>query len=194
MLEKLSERFTDFLSVKGIIQEENREIYIYGFIALLSTIINIAIVLTIGITAGIFLETIIFFLMFGVLRVYCGGYHAETHISCILIFIGIYGFAMAVAKFLPVDYYVVFSLFAGTVSLLTVFLMAPIEHKNKPFIEDEYVKFKKMSRIIAALQFLLIIVFNILFPDAAKVAVLVSLAMLGVNFILILARVVDKRR
>ena len=45
MLQRYSEQLTEFLMVKGIIESENREIYEYGFVALLSTVINIIIVL-----------------------------------------------------------------------------------------------------------------------------------------------------
>lgn len=193
MLQKFSDQFTDFLLMKGIIQSENREIYTYGFVALFSTAINIIIVLTIGIMAGIILESIFFIIMFGVLRVYCGGYHAQSHISCILIFITIYGFSMAVVKFLPADFHGTFSLFFGIISFVIIFLLAPIEHQNKPFIDDEYSKFRIMSRIIASLELMGICLIAVFFSDAIIAAVLISLAMLGVTFILILAKLTGKR-
>jgi accessory gene regulator B len=194
MLQRYSEQLTEFLMIKGIIQSENREIYEYGFVALLSTVINIIIVLTIGITAGIFLETIIFMFMFGILRVYCGGYHAESHITCVLVFIGIYGLAMTVVKFLPEEACGIFSVLAGVISFVFILFLAPIEHKNKPFIGDEYSKFRTISRIIAALELMAIFLITVLFSETIKVAVLISLAMLGVTFILILAKVEGKRR
>ena len=193
MLQRFSEQFTDFLSLKGIIQNENREIYTYGFVALFSTLINIIIIITIGIATGMFLDTVIFMFMFGVLRVYCGGYHANTHAACILFFITIYGVTMAVANFLPADHRVVFSLLAGLISFIIIFLLAPIEHKNKPFIGDEYSKFRFMSRIIAAFEFIAICIIAVFYPEAIKAAVLISLAMLSVTFILIVAKATEKR-
>ncbi|HHU89594.1 MAG TPA: accessory gene regulator B family protein [Clostridiaceae bacterium] len=193
MLQKFSEQFTDFLLMKGIIESENREIYTYGFVALFSTAINTIIVLTIGIIAGIILESIFFVLMFGILRVYCGGYHAETHISCVLIFIGIYIAAMAIARLLPIEAQSVFSVFAGIISFFLIFLLAPIEHKNKPFIDDEEIKFRRMSRIIASVELMSILIITAFFSRAIGAAVLMSLAMLGVTFILILAKAAEKR-
>ena len=52
MLQRLSEQFTDFLLMKEIIENENREIYEYGLVALFSTAINIIVVLTIGVNAA----------------------------------------------------------------------------------------------------------------------------------------------
>jgi len=193
MLEKLSERLTDLLLMKGIIDRENREIYTYGFEALLSTVINFIIVLTIGIIAGIALESIFFVFMFGILRMYCGGYHAETHISCILTFTGIYGSAMIIAKFLPVAAGSVFSIIAGTISFVVILFLAPIEHKNKPFIDDEEAKFRKISRIIASMELISIYLITAFFPIAIKAAVLIALAMLSVTFVLILAKATEKR-
>jgi len=193
MLERFSEQLTDLLLMKGIIDNENREIYTYGFVALFSTVINIIIVLTIGIIAGIALESIFFILMFGILRMYCGGYHAETHVSCILIFTGIYGTAMITARLLPVEAGAFFSIIAGTFSFVVILLLAPIEHKNKPFIDDEETKFRKISRIIASMELISIYLITAFFTTAIKAAVLISLAMLSVTFILFLAKATEKR-
>jgi len=193
MLQKFSEQLTDFLLIKGIIDSEDREIYTYGFEALLSTVINIFIVLTIGIVAGIALESMFYLLMFAILRVYCGGYHAETHISCILIFTGIYGTSMITARLLPVEAESIFSLITGTLSFVAILILAPIEHKNKPFVDDEKVKFRKTARIIASLQLMSIYLINGIFTPAMKAAVLISLAMLSVTFILFLAKATEKR-
>jgi len=193
MLQRFSENLTDLLLTKGIIDSENREIYTYGFVALFSTAINIIIVLTIGIIAGIALESIFFVLMFGILRMYCGGYHAETHIACILIFTGIYGTAMIIARFLPIEAGSVFSMIAGTFSFVAIFLLAPIEHKNKPFIDDEEAKFRKASRTIASLELISIYLIIAFFTTAIKAAVLIALAMLSVTFILILAKATEKK-
>ena len=194
MIQKFSDQFTDFLLFKGIIENENREIYAYGFVALFSTVINIIILITIGLITGLLFETIIFMLMFGVLRVYCGGYHAQSNVSCILIFVMFYGLSMAVVKFLPADFHGTFSLILGITSFLIIFLLAPIEHKNKPFIGDEYRKFRIMSIIIAAIELKALCFIIKFFPGSIEVALLISLAMLGVAFILILAKVTEKRR
>ncbi|NLX64627.1 MAG: accessory gene regulator B family protein [Clostridiaceae bacterium] len=193
MLQRLSEHLTDLLLIKGIIDSENREIYTYGFVALFSTVINMIIVLTIGIAAGIALESIFFVLMFGILRMYCGGYHAETHIECILIFTGIYGTAMIIAQLLPVEAGGIFSIIAGTISFVVIIFLAPIEHKNKPFIDDEEAKFRKISRIIASMELISIYLITAFFTTAIKAAILIALAMLSVTFILILAKATEKR-
>ncbi len=194
MLQKFSEQFTDFLLMKGIIQSENREIYTYGFVALFSTAINIIIILTIGIMAGIILESMFFIFMFGIIRIYSGGYHAETHISCVLIFVGFYGASMAVAKFLPVEMGNAFSLSVGIISFAVILSLAPVEHKNKPFIEGEQRKFQILSRAIASVEFMGICLITVFFYEAIKAAVIISLAMLCVAFTLILAKATEIRR
>lgn len=194
MLQRFSEQFTAFLLTKGIIQDEYHEIYSYGFVALFSTLINIIIMLTIGIAVGIFFETVLFMLMFGILRVYCGGYHAKTHVSCIFIFIAIYGFSMAVAEFLPENFRGAFSILTGIICFVIIFFLAPIEHENKPLIGDEYSKYRLMSRVIAGMQLIAISLITIFFSHALKAAVLISLAMLTVTFILILAKATEIRR
>lgn len=194
MLQRISDRLTDQLILKGVIPEENQEIYTYGFSALLSTVINALVMLIIGILSGLLLETFIFMLSFAVLRVYSGGYHADSHISCILMSASIYAIAMLITQFMPVQYSVIFSVLIGVISFFAIIIFAPIEHKNKPFIEDEYKKFKLISRMIAACEIGVICIIAIFFSKIIRIAVVLSLAMLGVSFVLILAKIIEKRR
>lgn len=194
MIQRLSDRLTGQLILKGVISEENQEIYTYGFLALLSTVVNALIMIIIGILLGLFFETIIFMFAFGVLRVYSGGYHANSHFSCILLSASVYCLAMLTIKFMPTQYSHIFSVLIGIVSLVVIVIFAPLEHINKPFVGDEYNKFRFMSRMIAICELGIIFIIAIFFYKIIRVPVVISLAMLGVSFVLILAKILEKRR
>jgi accessory gene regulator B len=185
---------TDFLLNKNIVSRDDREIYIYGFEALLSTVLNAFLVLITGILIGLLKETLIFLMGFALLRVYSGGYHAKTHLGCILTFAGIYGISMAIITFLPEQYTFFVSSSAGVLSLLFILINAPLEHKNRPFVDNEYKTFKFMARTVVVLEGFIIALILIFFNQHSKAALLLSLAMFSVMFVLALAKIIDKKR
>lgn len=193
MILNISARMTDFLLEREIVRKEDREIYLYGFEAMLSTIVNIVLTLTAGLVSGLFSETLIFMISFAVLRVYSGGYHAKTHTGCILTFAGIYAFSMAAAVLLPQQYAALVSIAAGAFSLVYILINAPIEHKNRPFVDDEYRNFRRICRMVAVLEAFLITILLVFFVQFSKTALVISLAMLGVTFILALAKKIESK-
>lgn len=194
MIHQCSNRLTDFLLNKNIVSDEDREIYIYGFEAMLSTVVNAFLILIIGIVTGLLKETLIFLLGFALLRVYSGGYHARTHIGCILTFAGIYGISMAIVTLLPEQYTSLVSLSAGALSLLFILVYAPIEHKNRTFVDNEYKTFKFMARTIVLIEGFIIILIQLFFQQHLKTALILSLAMFSVMFVLALAKIIEKKR
>lgn len=194
MLQQVASDLTQLLLKKEIVREQDKEIYIYGFEAMLSTIINAILVLTIGILTGLLLETLIFIISFALLRVYCGGYHAKTHVGCILMFLIIYGSAMLAPYLIRAQYYGLFSIAISGVSLLVILIYAPIEHKNRPFVGNEYLTFRRLARIIALLEAVLIVFISVILQDFSKIALILSMAMMSVVFILALAKIIEKKR
>lgn len=194
MLQQFAGSLTDTLLKKEIVKEEDKEIYIYGFEAMFSTVINTLLIITIGILIDMLLETTIFFVSFAILRVYCGGFHAKTHLGCISAFVTIYGFAMAITNFFPLQYATVFSIAIGAASLLFILKYAPIEHKNRPFVENELKNFQLMSRIIALLEMAITVLISVFIPKFIKVSLIISIAMFSVAFILALAKIIERKR
>ena len=100
---------------------------------------------------------------------------------------------MAVYCFLPVEYSMIFSMVAAGFCLILIFLLAPIEHKNRTFEGDEYIKFRFISRIIALSYFSIIYTISIFFIEYMMIATVMALVMLSVSFVLILALILYER-
>ncbi len=194
MLQQVASDLTELLLKKEIVKEQDKEIYTYGFEAMFSTIINTILVLTIGILAGTLLETLIYLICFALLRVYCGGYHAKTHVGCILMFVGLYGSAMFIPHLIPAQYNGLLSIVIGGISLTAIFLYAPIEHQNRPFVGNEYKTFRKLARIIVLLEAALIVFISAIYQNFSKIALIISMAMISVVFILALAKIIERKR
>lgn len=192
MIDKCGARLAGILCDNHIIKEEDKEIIVYGLDALLSTLINLVIILALGLALGLLGQTAVFLLSFAILRVFAGGYHAKTRIGCTASFLVIYLTAMALQQYTPETFIKPAAIGLAVISLAAVFILAPVEHKNRPYQGNEYQSFKKISRIVASLQALLVIA-GTLFTAYADLAYCISLAMLGVTVILILARKLEAR-
>lgn len=90
MIHRLSVILSERLCEKDC-TEEDRNIYIYGIEILLSSVINIALCVSISLLCGRILDAFIFLIIFCSLRMYVGGYHANSHFECCGMFLFSYG-------------------------------------------------------------------------------------------------------
>lgn len=192
MLQQIAVNFTDYLVKKNVAKQEDREIYIYGFEALFSTLVNTILVIISGILLGILKETIIYVIGFAILRVYCGGYHAKTHIGCVTYFGVLYFSSMALIYFFPYQYSASFSVASAILSYLFILKFAPIEHKNRPFVGNEFAVFRRAARIIGFLEVCVITIIAFTQPHLAKVSLTLSVAVLSVVAVMVTALAVNK--
>lgn len=186
MLDKCGAKLAEALCDNHIIKEENKEIIVYGIDALLSTLINVILVLGLGLVLGLFLPTVVFLISFAVLRVFAGGYHAKTRIGCTASFLTMYLTGMALYRYTPEMLVKPAAIILAVVACVSVFILAPAEHPNRPYQGNEYQIFKNISRIIVSLQTLVVIA-GTFFMGFMNLAYCISLAMLGVTIILVLA-------
>lgn len=141
MLSSAIEKVVDKWTGLGIIGDNTRDVYIYGLDLLLFTVINL---LTITVTAaltGRLTETLILLAVVIPLQVFGGGYHAETHLRCFLImFIGWWIVYPLIFILQPVSATVI-----ASVSLIIVFVFAPVPHSNAPMSDRKQRKMKKIA-------------------------------------------------
>jgi len=86
MIHSLANRVASVFVAYGESSEENADIYAYAAEAIIAFLVNLAICLMIAFVFGRLLEGLVFILGFAVLRRHTGGYHANTHLKCILTF------------------------------------------------------------------------------------------------------------
>lgn len=98
MIKKLSNAYADALVSYGIITQDQKEIYTYGFTAFIVNIINYSIFLSLGICFNSVIETILFFLFYVSLRNIIGGFHAKTPTKCLLYGIMMWAIVIAIYK------------------------------------------------------------------------------------------------
>ena len=111
MIHNLSEIITNFLASKKVINENESDIYIYGYETFFSGVIDLIITLILGILFRRLITAIVFFVMFVSVRMYTGGYHADSYLKCKMIFIGIIISVLGVT-YIKFPLYIVFLIIA----------------------------------------------------------------------------------
>ena len=124
-------------------------IYAYGMELLLSDMLNTLIVLLIALISHTLPSVIVFVAVFMGLRKLVGGYHANSHLSCMFTLIVVmlifsYGICNVSGKLIWL-----FSVGFLALALPIIFCIAPVPHPNKPMSEEKGVKLRRRSRIFA---------------------------------------------
>ena len=147
MLENLAKSTARFFVSQNIVKSEYEEIYAYGMEIILSTVFNGLIVLIIAILSDTVLLSLLFFTAFILMRRSAGGYHAKTHIGCMMILIAVHLMFMVLINVIPDSIIPILSYFSIAYSCISVYLFAPVEHPNKPVSSDDRRKLRMKSLV-----------------------------------------------
>lgn len=157
MINRLSGKLSDILSCKLNSTHEEKEVYAYSIEVILSLILNLIILYETAYIIGKIPELIFFIIFFSGLRTYAGGYHARTHIECmILSFIIFIISSMSSTWF--VAYGEILIIFGIITSILLVFKYAPSESDNKPLSNSQRKQYRLISRGIVIIYSATIII------------------------------------
>ena len=188
LIARMSRNISSFFVSKGIISEDDKDVYIYSFEILLSTVVNFFALVLISIITHTIPETALYILGFVPLRQIAGGYHAKNHFRCFWILMFSYSIFLTLVYFLPMDFVFITIFVSGILSVVLVFVFAPSEDINKPFSNEETIRFKRKSRFIimayiVLISLLAVFITNKIFAFSLASGVLtVSISLLA-NFI-----------
>lgn len=144
MFEVLSERITGWLLANEAIPREDKEIYRYGIQQGMIALLNLGTTMVIGVVFGKLLESILFMAAYIPLRSYAGGYHAKTAVRCYFFSIVMMSAVLWVMRY--VTYYGLICVCLTAVSGSMIWLLVPVEDRNKPLDDVEKVVYRKRAR------------------------------------------------
>ncbi len=172
--------FISSILVKNkLIEEEDSIFYQYGFEILIDTVLQTILMLIIGILLGKPMETLVFLIIFTSIRRYSGGYHADSKLKCTLVST----FVMLISIEFPIFFTNRVSYIIGAIlSIITIWVFAPVEHVNRPLTDEAKKHCRIYSRILTVLTAIAILVLNIYKPEYAYTASL-SLFMVAILII-----------
>lgn len=156
---------------KGKIEEDERPIFQYGYELTINILINIVLAIIIAAIFRKTAEVAIFLIGYMPLRSYAGGHHAKTHERCTVVSAAILVILCLWLDIIPSGWYLPATVVSTVATGITVFLLAPVEDKNKPLTDGEKRVFGKRARLLLLLEALLIGVFA-------------ALSMLNISFVL----------
>ena len=149
MVKLCAKKITSFLIYNQSINSDEYELYKYGFETLIAFIINIFIILIISFLAGKFKYTLLFLCCYCPIRQYTGGYHAENYKKCLGVFIIIYLMDVTMLNWIKILKLNEILLLMELISFIGIWILAPIEHREKPLTNKERVHYKKVSRCLS---------------------------------------------
>ncbi|WP_313129297.1 accessory gene regulator ArgB-like protein [Anaerocolumna sp.] len=128
----ITEKYISKLIQYQIIEEENKEIYMYGLECYILKIIHTCIFLAIGLLTDTFPNTIIFLMAYSLLRTYAGGYHANSLRKCFLFSIIISFTVVLTSYYLTrIEVSNIYSISLLIISLFVVGKFAPVDTEKK---------------------------------------------------------------
>lgn len=171
-MQNLARLTSERLAKQGIIPEKEVALYRYGFEALYFSLAELLSIMLVALVVGNFWETMLFFAAFIPLRVYAGGYHASTRLGCYLTSLGVYAGFTVVMKFIPAQSVVPFIVLGSILSLLIIWLYAPLVHNNHKVSQESRQRYRIRSRIICLAEILLIVMGLFLALDSRMILAL----------------------
>lgn len=165
-----------------IIKHDDRELYIYGFNQGLNILLNLITTLVVGLLFHNILEVAIFIAAYIPLRSFVGAYHAKTPLRCYIysiVMLILVSVGMKYLLFVNMVYYVILA-----ISALIIFVLSPVEDKNKPLDKIELKVYRKRTLFILLAELIICVLSNVIDLYAVFISINYNLAVMSVIILL----------
>ncbi|MBQ9885332.1 MAG: accessory gene regulator B family protein [Lachnospiraceae bacterium] len=188
MFDRVAEQIAGRIFAGNDFDDEKKEVVIYGLSQLLTGIFNLITILVIGIAYGMPIQAVIFTITYILLRIYAGGYHADTPVRCYVFSVVMIMLVLSGIKWLKLSkqLYLMSSVVCG----LFVFFLSPVDNVNKRLDDKEYMIYGRMARVIVTLELILILVFYQL--NARDICIAIEYAIITMCMMLVLGKVKNR--
>lgn len=151
MISYIARHITQKLCYDAVIDKEDEELYYYGFFMFLSQTAFLLMTILFGLIWGIVWESIIFYIVFSLLRKYAGGYHASKECTCTIVTI-CSSFACIMTIFLlGRANAVLISMVLLLLNSSIVFRLSPLDTEEKPLNASERNHYRQIThRVLIA--------------------------------------------
>ena len=154
--------FRELYRLKLNFDQERREVIIYGAFVFMHNLAIVLIVLLVAFIAGIFKETVIIILAFGLLRRFGGGIHVSSlyfvwFLRSLFSLCWVYCFVFLAISSMSLCLAGLFFLLISSAALICVLFYAPREHPNHPFSTRMRVRLRALSLVISLIYRVLLL-------------------------------------
>lgn len=151
-MEKLTRRLVEFNIAKGKISSDDADLYEYGYMLLAEKIMIFIISISIAVFCNAFFEIILLCVSFIPFRIYCGGYHAKSRMSCMILsgislVAGVYGIRI-MKSVMSIELFVIGAMIFG----LVIIRYAPVDVEQKKITTSEQFFFRKIVLYVLVVE------------------------------------------
>lgn len=166
-MEKLSCAAASVLLENGFIESDKYDACKYGMKNFFTAVGELMFVIALSILFRNFTAAIIWLAAFAPLRIYGGGYHADTKLRCFMIFIGVYIIFSIVISTVRINTAAALIISVGTVICMCLF--APLRHKNKHLNNREITAFRKIAVSISLIECVIVLILIFRFEISSNI-------------------------
>lgn len=150
MISTLALRCARGLISHKLIDESERELYEYGFFILLSNLIYFLISCVVGAIAGVFVQSVIFYAAFMLIRQYAGGFHAGNEIQCEISTTTSIILSIIIIRLSSSFDLLLILLILGAIAATVIMIFSPLDTAQKRLSDIERRHYRKISCLIIA--------------------------------------------
>lgn len=185
MISTLSNLITQNLLKKDIISNKEKELYAYGLFMIISYLAFFIISILFGIALDIPFLSILFYIVFCLVRNFAGGIHADSETRCdIITTLSILISEILIKIF--INYSLVRITFVLIISSISLIAIKPVASSQKEINKQEKMHFHKKVIVLTALA-LIISIISILF-GVYSIAISISISLSLATILLVLGK------
>lgn len=191
MIRRLSLEIADYLFYRRIISIDKYDVYRYGLEMIISTLAGVMLILLCGLLTNSFIHAVIFYGLFVILRMFTGGYHADSHIACKLTLCLSFFMTNCTYYILADMFNIIMYIFISLFNLVTVIFFSPVECSKKPISNTA----KKKNKFISIILYIILMLVSIcLYYMAYNELALFSVLVISNVSILMYIGIIKERR
>ena len=185
----VKKRIVDTIVKNNKVSDEDLVILEYGLSKMFMFLEDVVFTLVLGYLLGVIVESIIFQILFMLLRMYAGGYHAETERKCKIYSVLVTIISLILIRILPDGIWISFPfVFAASI---VVAMLAPVEAVKKPLSDTERKINHRRAAIIVAMADL-ILIFDLMFSNFVFYKP-IMIGIYGVCIFMVIGKISNKR-
>lgn len=187
MISKLSTKLTEQLFRKGLIGNEDMDLYEYAFFVMGSHIFFFILTLIMGGSINIPIESMMFYTSFCCVRRFAGGIHADTEAKCTFFTMLSIAVSMIAIKILIYCGLFIVSMCIMILSTIILVTMSPVDTENKRLSKRERNLYRKKTIV---LTIAIAVIFIWLFVlKVYNIAIALSIGMTLASVLLVAGRI-----
>lgn len=140
------DRLVNYFRSLGLVDDSNDKIIKYGLRRVCLFLTDFAIILLLSYLLGNIWVGILFELAYSLLRIYAGGFHASKETYCFVLSYSSIIISLYLINYMHISTFLMF--IACITMFISIVLLSPIEHKNKPLCKKERIIYRRNTIII----------------------------------------------